>query len=86
MGGKISLHLRILDPRLVPLLDRVGNDRDFFQGVTVEQGGDACASRRVGQFPIGDRADDFVAIGPIGLRWGGERETEKDREKEDFFH
>src|SRR6266550_4628970 len=46
---KISLHLGIVDAGLVPLLDRIGDDRDFLQSVTVgERANDLMPVRAIG--------------------------------------
>ncbi len=78
---KIFLHFRIFDPGLIPLLDRVGDDRDLLQSVAIEELGNARACGSVGQLLIGDPPDDFVTIRTVGgcrvNRGGGEKKKTK---------
>src|ERR1700710_1863735 len=81
MRREVALHHRIVGSLLVPLLDRVGNDRDLAQGVTVENLRNLRARWSVRQQSVGDRADHLVTFWAISQRWRNRAECEQEKEQ-----
>ena len=85
MGREIFLHFGIVHAFGVPLFDRVWNDCDLLQFVTVEEGGNFDAGGSVREDAVGDRTDCGVAFGAISKTGGDRRKTEQKCGSE-FFH
>ena len=83
---KVALHLWVLDPRFVPLFYGVGNNRHFFQGITIEEAADARASLSLGKTLIGNSANNFVPFRSIRPCPGGKGEGQTKNKGKRFFH
>jgi hypothetical protein len=71
------LHLRVIDSGFIPLFDRVWNDRRLLQCVAVEELGNPRTGRCIGEPFIGDRADDFVTVRPVGACLADDEQPEE---------
>src|SRR4029450_14068233 len=69
--GRDTERLRIVDPLLVPALDRVGKQGRFFEGKVADQRADLSCRGRVRQSLVRNRADNLVAKRGISVRLRG---------------